>query len=199
VTHRKATLTSTVTLATLAGLAAVALLAVAWGGGSSKGEPERFSGPELADALAVGAGAEVQQVLADGVVTPGEFQATFERTARCMEAKGIVVVRPTGGASIDDGMVTEFPAGTDHDALTKEMAACIERHSSAIGRVWAEQERPTPQDIEQMLADVEACLAQRGRPELNGLSVFAALEKYGPGSPEADLLRECWHRAQERR
>ena len=95
---RKRTLTSSIVVASIVGLLAVGLLALAWGSTTSRGQPKHYSGPELAKILAEDADQDVKQVLADGVVTFDEYESTVERTAQCMEAEGIVVIRPPGQA-----------------------------------------------------------------------------------------------------
>ena len=188
---------SALSVPSLVGAILVGLVALGWNSGATRGEVAHYSASELAEILAEGADPDVHSSLADGLVTSEEYEASMTRAVKCMEERGIaarlVPGQAVGGGS---GLVAEFPITSDQGELNRAMAACIDRHSSSIGRVWAEQNKPSSQETEAMLLQVAKCFTASGRADLAGARVFETAQRYGPDSPEVRIVLECWHRAQ---
>jgi hypothetical protein len=127
----------------------------------SSGAQEHPTAPQLIDLLRDQWNDEQEAVLADGVITLEEYNATTERVARCLEADGLTVYRLRGaGVGGADELSLEAPAATG--SPRDVVLGCYERHQGKLSMVWAEQNRPTTEELTAHAAAIDSCLARRG-------------------------------------
>jgi hypothetical protein len=153
------TIRTTLLTATMAVVAAtsVALGGWAWARDTS-GEQEHPTAPQLIEALNDEWNQEQDAILADGVITLEEYNRTTDVVAVCLQRLGLTVHRDVGaGPGGADQLWTE----SQHDP-GDAFLACYERHQGKLSMVWAEQNRPTPDQVAAHAADVNACLVAKG-------------------------------------
>ncbi len=146
----------------------------------SSGAQEHPTAPQLIDALKDEWSEEQEVIVADGVITRDEYNATVERVAQCLMAGGMTVNRQPGGPGGVDELLMEWPAsaGSPRDLVL----GCYERYQGKLSMVWAEQNRPTAEEAAAHGAAIDECLASKGiipKPVSELQSDGAAMRAYG--------------------
>lgn len=103
---------------------------------------------------------EQESILEDGVITREEYAAATDRVAECLEGYGLTVQREQGmGPGGIDLLSTESPASSG-DPRSRIMD-CYERYRGKLAIIWAEQNRPTADQLAERAADINTCLSSR--------------------------------------
>ena len=127
----------------------------------SSSEQEHPTVAQLIESIRPELNDEQEAALADGVLTREEYEAALDRVAACLEASGLKVIRQPGvGPGGVDGIVTESPAsaGDPRDVVL----GCHERHQGKLSMVWAEQNRPTADELAAHASAVDSCMVSKG-------------------------------------
>lgn len=122
---------------------------------------------QLAARLAEGASDYQKTILADGQVTPAEYERAVRDAARCAEGEGLVVDGPTTHPDGTTLMLTLSTSEGDDEAEAERLFdECWAEHTEAVAQVWQEHNIPSAQDRAEQLAALRACLQDAGVPTL---------------------------------
>jgi hypothetical protein len=104
-------------------------------------------------------------LIADGTVTPDEYEQAVLGTQACLDEHGI----PHGSPRLLTELAVPLwdyvigPVPEDEaDRMNAVHDECFDEHERAVGAVWYFQERPAQRDIESLQASVLACLREHG-------------------------------------
>lgn len=140
--------------------ASLALSGWAWVEQSS-GQQEHLTSSQLVDSLRPGLNDEQAVALADGVLTREEYDAARDRVAACLEGNGLTVHREPGrGPGGVDEIWAESPATAGN--LSDAFRNCYERYQGKLSMVWAEQNRPTSDQLAARERAVDVCMTSKG-------------------------------------
>lgn len=146
-----------------------------------------------------------RDALADGVVTSEELDAAEAAYADCAEGAGLTahvfpgegLRRPRLAFLVND--VDGVPDADTVRQANRALADCAARHLDDVSSAWArQQQQPSAQDIADVYARMEACLANNeapGTPVLGQKQAYL-FARYGRGSivvsdSQLDLYVAC--------
>lgn len=163
----------------------IALGTWAWTRGAA-GSEDHPTVPQLIQDLEPQLNDEQNDVLADGVLTLGEYDGAFERAAACLREKGLAPSLTRGGIAGAYEISAGGPPAAGSEP-TADFVGCVEKHVGKLGIVWAEQNRPTPEQLAAKQAKTDQCLVSYGLGRLVGVWLHSS----EPGTVEHWAFVTC--------
>lgn len=163
----------------------VALLLLACGGdGGDTGEL-----PAHVAAVFDTAGEFQQEILADGLVEPGEYEKAVLAALQCLDQAGIPHGEPvltSKGARAPKWrfIVGPYPPGSESTA-----EECQTTYLNAVAAVWSAQEAPSEEELQAVRDEAVRCARERGIEATDYETMIAQIDAMPEG--EADAVSEC--------
>lgn len=163
----------------------VAVLALLIGGCSAATDEKRGDwDPVVAGMVATASGFQAA-LLADGELTPAEYERAVLAQVGCMEDAGYVAIGPV--PSRGHQIVYNFGAGkSDPDALGTTYDDCYARYLDVVEPVWAYLHQPTEQEKQAEIHVLSSCLSDAGA-DVPGSPTYSELLDLVPEVGEAGI------------
>jgi hypothetical protein len=116
---------------------------------------------------------EQQAIVADGVITFGEYEAAIFATVRCLKTAGFGVTdwpspdrrEPAEGPVLSRRGRYQYLAdthGQEGQAVAEAIESCRTTHSDIVERLWADHVAPSQQEVQYARDLIASCLREEG-------------------------------------